>query len=304
MNSASLQSAALEHVSSSEISSTQIELFHQQGYLIFDNLLSAEQVNHIVERFEPLFNTQFETGVYPDEWYGRPGLSQPNATQQMTGLWRCDRTLASYTLSAKIARLNATLMGWNSARYGLDTCWIKPPDAPEVYFHRNNTYTSSLAPPSTVTCWIALSDVALKTGSLEIVPGSHFWDSTDHVRFLHAPQDDYRTPLWQAAKEVGIESPQIVPIVLPPGSAVFLHGNLWRGSGHNPSQTKTRRSLAISSLAGHARFQLPGIGNGYIFERYRRMGSLDIDESYYPVLWSQDGYRTPFLTDYCSDALA
>ncbi|NEQ52660.1 MAG: phytanoyl-CoA dioxygenase family protein [Leptolyngbya sp. SIO3F4] len=290
--------------SSLPVTPTQIELFHQQGYLIVDNLLTTEQINQIVGRFEPLFNTQFETGIYPDEWYGRPGLSQPNATQQMTGLWRCNRTLASFTLSAKIAQINATLMGWGSARYGLDTCWIKPPNAPEVYFHRNNTYTSCIAPPSTVTCWIALSDVALKTGSLEIVPGSHFWDCTDQMRFLHAPQEDYRTPLWQAAKEAGIQSPQIVPIVLPPGSAVFLHGNLWRGSGKNPSETKTRRSLAISSLAGHAKFQLPGVGNGYIFERYRRKESLDIDESYYPILWSQDGYRTPFLADYCQDALA
>ena len=83
-----------------QITPTQIELFHQHGYLIVDNLLTPEQIDQIVGRFEPLFNTQFETGIYPDEWYGRPGLSQPDATQQMTGLWRCDRTLASFTLSA------------------------------------------------------------------------------------------------------------------------------------------------------------------------------------------------------------
>ncbi|MEA5465838.1 phytanoyl-CoA dioxygenase family protein [Leptothoe sp. PORK10 BA2] len=304
MKNSSVGPATLAQLSALDITPDQVQLFHQHGYLIVDNLLTPEQIDLISDRFDPLFNTQFETGIYPDEWYGRPGLSQPNATQQMTGLWRCDRTLASFTLSAKIAQINATLMGWTSARYGLDTCWIKPPDAPPVYFHRNNTYTSSLAPPAIVTCWIALSDVALKTGSLEIVPGSHFWDSTDQMRFLHAPPEDYRAPLWQAASEAGVESPQIVPIVLPPGSAVFLHGNLWRGSGHNPSQTKTRRSLAISSLAGHTKFQLPGVGQGYIFERYRRQDSLDLDESYYPILWSQNGYRTPFLADYCSDALA
>lgn len=292
-----------EPTSPLQVTATQIKLFHQQGYVIVDNLLTASQVEQIVERFDPLFNTQFETGIYPDEWHGRPGLSQPNATQQMTGLWRCDRTLASFTLSAKIAQINASLMGWSAARYGLDTCWIKPPSAPAVYFHRKNTYVDCIAPPSTITCWIALNNVALKTGSLEIVPGSHTWDCSDHMRFLHAPQTDYRTPLLQAAKEVGVE-PQIIPIVLPPGSAVFLHGNLWRGSGSNPSQKQTRRSLAISSLAGHAKFQLPGVGNGYIFGRYRQQDSLEIDESYYPILWSQNGYRTPFLADYCEDALA
>ncbi|MEM9163308.1 MAG: phytanoyl-CoA dioxygenase family protein, partial [Cyanobacteria bacterium P01_F01_bin.4] len=246
-----------------------------------------------------LFNTQFETGIYPDEWYGRPGLSQPNATRQMTGLWRCDRTLARFTLSAKVAQLNAALMGWDAVRYGLDVCWIKPPDAPEVYFHRNNTYVSVIDPLALITCWIALSDATTETGTLEIVPGSHRWRCTDKMCFLHAPGEDYRTPLWQAAAEAGVAEPKIISIELPPGSGLFLHGDLWHGSGRNQSQDKTRRSLAISHIAGHAKFCPPGKGTGYIFDRYRRRGDLEIHESYYPVLWSKDGYRTPFLEEYC-----
>ncbi|MEL6320457.1 MAG: phytanoyl-CoA dioxygenase family protein, partial [Cyanobacteria bacterium J06626_14] len=106
-------------------SSEQIAQFHKQGYLILENLLSLSQVEQLLERFDPLFNTQFETGIYPDEWYGRPGLSEPNATQYMAGLWRCDRTAAGYALSSEIARLNATLMDWDGGRYGIDACWIK-----------------------------------------------------------------------------------------------------------------------------------------------------------------------------------
>ncbi|MEO1591808.1 MAG: phytanoyl-CoA dioxygenase family protein, partial [Cyanobacteria bacterium J06632_22] len=131
-----------------DLSPQQVEQFHAQGYLVVDHLLTADQVQWTISRFEPLFNTQFETGIYPDEWYGRPGLSQSNATQQMTGLWRCDRALASLTLSARIARLNAQLMGWSVARYGLDTCWLKPPQAPAVSFHCNNTYVATLDPPA------------------------------------------------------------------------------------------------------------------------------------------------------------
>ena len=281
----------------------QIAQFQSQGYLILENILTAAQVDQIVERFDPLFATQFETGIYPDEWYGRPGLSQANATRQMTGLWRCDRTLASYSLSSEIARLNATLMGWDGGRYGLDICWIKPPNAPEVAFHRNNTYVATINPSSIITCWIALSNCKAATGTLEIVPGSHHWPCSDQMRFLHAPSEDYRTPLWQAATEAGVSDPEILPIELPPGNAIFLHGNLWHGSGRNPSAAETRRSLALSTLSAQATFQPPGTGRGYIFDRYRRIGILDIDESFYPVLWRHDGYRTPFLEEYCTDAL-
>ncbi|MEO1095791.1 MAG: phytanoyl-CoA dioxygenase family protein [Cyanobacteria bacterium J06638_28] len=277
----------------------QIAEFQSQGYLILENLLSRSQVEAIIERFDPLFNTQFETGIYPDEWYGRPGLSQPNATRQMTGMWRCDRTIASYSLSSEIARLNATLMGWEGGRYGLDICWIKPPDAPEVMFHRNNTYVSVIDPPLTITCWIALSDCTQEAGTLEIVPGSHHWNCTDEVRFLHAPREDYRTPLLKAADEAGVSAPEIISIEIAPGSAVFLHGDLWHGSGRNTSSTQTRRSFAISTLSAQAKFQPLGVGTGYIFNRYRRMGSLELDESYYPILWRQDGDRTDFLEEYC-----
>lgn len=289
-----------------KITNQQKTLFHKQGYLIVDNLLSQQQALEIIERCDHLFQTQFETGIYPDEWYGRPGLSQPNATRQMTGLWRCDRTLASFTLSSAITRLNATLMDWPSARYGLDTYWAKPPNAPELYFHRNNTYVQSIDPPSTITCWMALSNATAEAATLQIVPGSHHWPQTataEKARFLHAPKEDYRIPLWQAASAAGISQPNIVPIEIPVGSAVFFHGDLWHGSGRNHSSTKTRQSLSISTLLGQSKYQPPGSGNGYIFDRYRMIDTLELHESFYPILWSQEGDRTPFLADYCQDTL-
>ncbi|MEL6779542.1 MAG: phytanoyl-CoA dioxygenase family protein [Cyanobacteria bacterium J06597_16] len=298
-----------------EISAEQKARFHEQGYLVVDNLLSQVQVSQIIERCDRLFHTQFETGIYPDEWYGRPGLSQPNATRQMTGLWRCDRTLASFTLSSAIARLNAALMGWKSARYGLDTFWAKPPNAPALYFHRNNTYVQAIAPSEAPTCWIALDNAAATCGTLEIVPGSHLWPTASeagNARFLHAPKEDYRTPLWEAATQADITKPKILPIEIPNGSAVFLHGALWHGSGPNPSQTNTRQSLSIATLQGTAQYGPPGGGNGYIFDRYRLRDTLSLQESFYPILWCEEGHeerceesdcRTPFLTDYCQDAL-
>ena len=295
--------SATSRLSDLQVTSIQIEQFHQQGYIILEDVLSSDQIERIIDRFDPLFATRFETGIYPDEWYGRPGLSQPNATRQMTGIWRCDRTLAGFTLSRETARINATLMGWSTARYGFDACWIKPPDAPPVSFHRNNTFVASLDPGSVITCWITLSHASTDAGTLEIVPGSHRWESSDNVRFLHAPQEDYRTYLWQAAEANGIENLDILPIELAPGSAICFHGNLWHGSNRNPSADKTRRSLSISHLHPQTQYR-PSTDQGFIFSRYRRIGDPAMEESYFPILWSEEGYRTPFLEKYCGDALA
>lgn len=281
----------------------QIKQFQEQGFLLLEKFIDLELVDRIIARLDPLFATQFETGIYPDEWHGRPNLSQPNATRQMAGMWRCDRTIAGFSLSAEIARLNASLMSWSGGRFATDSCWIKPPDAPEVYFHRNNTYVSSIDPSSVITCWIALSDAVPEAGTLEFVPGSHQWNCSDKVRFLHAPREDYRQPLWQAAAVAGVNYPEIVTANIPAGGCLFLHGNLWHGSGRNTTKDQIRRSFAVSTFPADAKFQPPGIGYGYIFSRYRRIGETEIDESFFPILWTQQGYRTPMVMEYCEDAL-
>jgi hypothetical protein len=36
----------------------------------------------------------------------------------------------------------------------------------------------------------------------------------------------------------------------------------------------------------------------YIYNRYKRVGDDTMDESYFPVLWREDGYRTAWLDGY------
>lgn len=288
-----------------DFSEAQIQQFQQQGFLVLNSFLPPDVVKAVDDRLDPLFATRFETGIYPDEWHGRPSLSQPNATRQMAGMWRCDRTVASLSFSAEIARLNAQLGGWSGARFAMDSCWIKPANAPEVAFHRNNTYVSCINPATVITCWMALNDITVDMGTLEVVPGSHQWSCTDSFKFVHAPDYDYREPLWQAAQQAGVEPAAvgIEAIALPAGGCVFLHGDLWHGSGRNLTD-QTRRSIAISTLPQESRFQAPGVGVGYIFSRYRRLGDDAMDESFFPILWTANGYRSAMAIAYCQDILS
>ncbi len=286
-----------------QLTQAQIDQFQAQGFLILEKLLDLDIVARIDDRLDPLFATQLETGIYPDEWHGRPGLSQPNATRQMSGLWRCDRTIASVSLSAEIARLNATLAGWTGGRLATDSCWIKPPNAPEVLFHRNNSAVACFNPSTVVTCWIALSDATNAAGTLEIVPGSHRWQCSDRFRFLHAPKEDYRQPLWDAAIVAKTDQPEILSIELPVGGCIFLCGDLWQGSGRNTTANLTSRSFAVSTLPVNVTFQSESSHSGYIFSRYQKIGSDEVDESFFPILWTQDGDRTSMIDQYCGDAL-
>ncbi len=37
---------------------------------------------------------------------------------------------------------------------------------------------------------------------------------------------------------------------------------------------------------------------GYIYGRYKRVGSVEMDESFFPILWTADNRRSGFLDEY------
>ena len=57
-----------------------------------------------------------------------------------------------------------------------------------------------------------------------------------------------------------------------------------------------RRSAIAHCMSSAAKFHPTKIS--YIYYRYKRVGDTAMDESYFPILWRQDGYRTDFLDEY------
>jgi len=90
----------------------------------------------------------------------------------------------------------------------------------------------------------------------------------------------------------GVAVLDIVPIEVAAGDAVIHHGRVWHGSGSN-SASVPRRALVSHCLSSDCRFHETEVS--YIYSRYRRRGDLAMDESFFPILWRADGYRTPWL---------
>ncbi|MBE9179810.1 phytanoyl-CoA dioxygenase family protein [Oculatella sp. LEGE 06141] len=284
-----------------QLTAEAIERFHRDGFLVVENLLDADLARRVGDRIEPLFHGKFETGIYPDEWHWRAGLSLPDVTREICNAWKSDLAIASIALSAEIGRLSATLAGWNGARIGQDSVWMKPAGAKEVALHQDGTYISYIDPPEMITCWIALDDVTAEIGTIEYVPGSHQWALITQMGEFHAPHSDYRSAMHRAAAEAGVTNPTVVPIEMAAGSCVIHHGKTWHGSDKNRSPDRTRRSLAVHTLSSEAQFQPTGAA--YIYGRYKRVGDTTMDENFFPILWTKDGYRSPHLADYCDDAI-
>ena len=177
------------------ISTKQVEQFHQDGFLVVENLIDPALVEGLVDRFDPLFSGEFETGVYPDEWHWNPYLGKPGAAGQMTGIWKCDRTLAAVITSAKVGAIAAELEGWSGARLLSDGIWQKPHGAKETTLHQDSMYINYHTPTQLVVCWVALSNAVVGAGTIEYVRGSHRWELSEAVPEFHNQNKSYRSEM-------------------------------------------------------------------------------------------------------------
>ena len=285
-----------------QLTAEQIKQFQEDGFLILEDFLPPNLTERLSDRIEPLFHGNFETGIYPDEWHWRPGLSLPDVTREICNAWKCDLAIASLVLSAEVGRLTATLAGWEGARIGQDSMWMKPPGAKEIAMHQDGAYIDYLKPPEMMTCWIALDDATVADGTLIYAKGSHKWDLTDVAGEFHAPTKDYRWAMLQAAARAGVSEPELVLVEVPAGGCAFHHGRTWHGLGKTTRTDGNFHSIGLHTIPSNAEFH-PTNKAGYIYGRYKRVGDLTMDESFFPILWTRDGYRTPFLSTYCDDAL-
>ena len=104
------------------------------------------------------------------------------------------------------------------------------------------------------------------------------------------PRTGSRRP--RAAAPEG-EELDLVPVVVKPGGGSFHHGLTWHGSAPNTNASVARMALVTHMLPVEARFHETNVD--LIYSRYRRHGDLSLDESFFPVLWDESGYRTPWL---------
>jgi len=280
-----------------EISIADQENFNNDGFLIADSLIESSIVPGLHRAFNDLFCGKFETGVRPDEVNWQEATGDPSLSRQICNGWKANRDIARVVLDEAIGKAIARLSGWSGVRIMIDNVVWKPPATKSLGFHQDSAYLSWFTPSDLLTCWIALDDTHADGGTIEFVRGSHKWKLSEPEGEFHAPED-YRKPMREAAAREGID-PEIVYIEVNAGGGSFHHGWTWHGSGANLS-ANPRRSLVLHAMRSDVEYVPENFaqGTGPIYSRYKRLGDNQLDENYFPILWREDGYRTPQIVDY------
>jgi ectoine hydroxylase-related dioxygenase (phytanoyl-CoA dioxygenase family) len=272
----------------------QLEAFRRDGFLIVEEgLVSDKALELLRERYLRLFDGEYETGIKPDEVNWVKGRDPEDRTRQICNGWRADNVIAAQVLSARTGSLAAQLMGYQGVRLLQDNVLWKPPGTKAIGFHQDGSYADYLVPPEMTTCWLSLHETTADAGPVAYVRGSHRWPKTPPIRSeFHAPED------WlagvRAAAPEGTEI-EVVPVVVKAGGGSFHHNLTWHGSEPNTSASVARMALVSHMLPVESRFHEHNVD--LIYSRYRRRGDLSLDESFFPVMWDESGYRTPWLAE-------
>jgi ectoine hydroxylase-related dioxygenase (phytanoyl-CoA dioxygenase family) len=268
----------------------QREAFARDGFVIVDEFIDPATVERLRGRFEPLFAGEYPTGIRPDEVNWVAGRDPEDRTRQICNGWKADPAIAAQVLSGRSGRLAAELAGWDGIRIGQDNCLWKPPGAKSLGMHQDGSYLDYLVPPEMLTCWIPLDDTSEATGTVTYAAGSHRWPRSPENRGeFHAPTD------WLAPARRAVpagEGIRLVPVEVRAGGVAFHHHLTFHGSGPNTSDIH-RRAVVSHFIRADTAFHPTHTDPNY--SRYRRVGDLSLDESFFPVVWTRDGHRSDWL---------
>ena len=222
-----------------------------------------------------------------------PGRDPEDRTRQICNGWRADNVVAAQVLSERTGRLAAQLARYAASRLLQDNVLWKPPGAKAIGFHQDGSYADYLVPAEMITCWISLDDLPADAGPIEYVRGSHRWprsaaaaEPVPCARGLARSRPRRGARRRRARRRAGRREGgrRLVP---PRPDVARLAAERERAVA--------RMALVSHMLPVEARFHDRNVD--LIYSRYRRRGDLTLDESFFPVLWDESGYRTPWLAE-------
>ena len=268
----------------------QVAAYRRDGFLVVERFLDDDEVERVRERFAACFRHEWETGLRPDEVNYDPASTPPDLTRQLCNAWKSDRTVAASVLAERNAAFGAALAGVPGLRLAQDNLIWKPPSGKALLCHQDAAYLDHLDPPNMTTCWMALDDTRADTGTIFYVKGSNHWPHARLGGEFHAPEN------WlghaRASMPEGAEL-ELVPIEVPAGGAAFHDGWTFHGSPPNERADGERRAMVSHMISTDTRWN-PAHPHG-VYSKFRRPGELDLDEAFFPVMWREDGHRTPWI---------
>jgi phytanoyl-CoA hydroxylase len=214
----------------------QKQFFDTNGYLIYKNLFSQEEVDQFKNHYMELRENDPE-GV--DQSSTDPLKRYPRMLQ----MHRYDDVSLRYLLDERIATVLNGLLGKDP--FAVQTMiYYKPPQARGQALHQDQ-YFLRVQPGTCIAAWTALDQCDAQNGALQVVPGSQDWPLLCTVK----------ADVSQSFTDITVPIPEgteVRTMLMDPGDVLFFNGQLVHGSGPNHTNDRFRRSLIAHYIEGDA----------------------------------------------------
>ena len=220
----------------SSVSDTEIQYFHQHGYLVIEDAFSPEEIQdaldgmvHLMDGNNPDFRAiQFEPKLakQKDEM---DVDERRDAIRKIFNFVAHESRLNALAAHSKLLDVLKRIMGDTPVLFQ-DMALVKPKlFGSEKPWHQDCAYFNLEDGTTVVGVWIALDEATADNGCMHIIPGSH-----NEGPMIHFKRRD-----WQICDtHVPISRDTMVP--LQPGGCLFWHGLLHHGSPANRSKFRRR----------------------------------------------------------------
>ena len=222
------------------LSATQLSTFQRDGFLVIEDLLSADEIATLAERADliaageadhvPESSVQLEPAYRSGE---RAIENQVLAVRKLLHVAVLDPVMWEHAVNPKIVDVIAALLGTDDLKMYGDQLFMKAPEVGRAKaWHQDSASWRDIFPMDLVSAWTAIDEATLDNGCLHFAPGTHRWGMLNG-RQLKPFLSDFAEGRWPS-----------VPVPLRPGSVSFHHSLTLHSSGPNHTPAR-RRGYAV-----------------------------------------------------------
>lgn len=261
------------------LTQTQIDEFHQKGYLNGGPVLSEDDVETLRYEIDRVITEQANPDVPQPVLLRNLGGDDSKPVWQIVDIWHASRPFRELIAHPALTEGVAQLTNATQLRIWHDQIQYKPAEVGGVnMWHQDAPLWPIIQPMTEVTAWVALDDVDESNGCMSMVPGSHLWGN--HIDFLNQLPNYQAMPAAYQGHQV-----DVIRCPVKKGEVHFHHALTWHGSHANTSG-RPRRAIALHYMTQETRYVASG---DHVMKPFVEVEDGEMLQGrYFPLVYQRD----------------